>query len=315
MVHSCRTLALALDTDPGWATDHGQGEKPVLTNSAEVYRRLLVQSPVIGGTNNTRLGNTMRMSRIILAVTLPAVIPANCLANSACPGPLMYFGAMNTGVGVWWIVMSMLTCTLIEGALYQVMHIFRRPYLVSIILNTVSLLVGIPLTFVGALVDFMLTATVLSIIAETLVAGGMVNMRTVKGVVTSNGRTTGIVLCANVLSNIVLVFLLAWMTHLYPPRWTYERECRRNTWQLREAALTYAHDNSWTNRAPISPDALLQYLPNKHMPLCPFGGTYTVYVDERITCSHSFSDKPKRHNIKPNHATEATDRKLAEPQR
>jgi hypothetical protein len=150
-----------------------------------------------------------------------------CLANAACPGPLMYFGAMNTGAGVWWIVISMLACTLIEGALYQVTHIFRRPYLASIILNSVSLLAGIPLAFVGALFDFMLTATVLSIIAEIVVAVGMTRMRTINGVMTSARRTASIVLCANILSNIVLLFLLAWMTDRYPSQWEQERELRR----------------------------------------------------------------------------------------
>lgn len=225
------------------------------------------------------------------------MLPSVCHANAAAPGPLMYYGALNTGAGLWWLVISMVTCVLVEGLLFQVAHVFRRPYLVSLLLNTVSLVAGIPLAFVGAIVDFMITATALTIVTETLVAVGMRSMRTINGVVTSGSRTVLAVLGANTLSNVLLFFLLVWMSREYPPRWVFEKECSENIHALKHACYEYITDHEGSNNSSATTSAVLQYLQQKRMPLCPFGGHYTVdIISTNATCSHTSRNKVKQAN-------------------
>ena len=81
----------------------------------------------------------MNPKRIAIALLALAAFPTACLANATIPGPLMHFGAMNTGLGIWWPVLSMLTCTILEGTLLHATHVFKRPYLASAQLNGLSL--------------------------------------------------------------------------------------------------------------------------------------------------------------------------------
>ncbi len=229
-------------------------------------------------------------------------VPSICLANAAIPGPLMHFGAMNTGVGIWWLVLSIFTCTLLEGIIFHVARVFKRPYVCSLALNGLSLIAGVPLAFVGAaLGDFMIIATALSIVTEVAAGVAWRSQRKLNGGTSSARRTVLSVLGGNVLSNVVLILLLVWMSHLYPPRWVYERECMQNIRALQKAELEYQMATNPTNGAPIIQEALLPYLPDNEWPVCPFKGIYHIgAVGQEPTCTHRPGDKPIRNRREPN---------------
>lgn len=213
----------------------------------------------------------------------------------------MYFGATNTGVGIWWLVLSMLICTILEGFVFHSTRVFRRPYMASMALNGLSMVVGVPLTFVGALVDFMITATALTILVEVVAAVAWSSQRTINGAVSSTRRTILSVVGGNILSNAALFLLLGVMFDRYPPRYVYEIQCQRNLNVLQSAELEYEAATGTTNGSPITQNTLLPYLPGGIWPDCPFHGTYQLgRVGDKPTCTHDRHDKPVRTQRMPN---------------
>lgn len=233
-----------------------------------------------------------------------ALVPVICCANSAVPGPLIYFGMWNTGFGVKWLVLSMVTCTVMEGVLFHITHSFNRPYLASLLLNLASVAVGIPCAMAGAIIsdvllgsaDFMIVATLLTIVVECLCALLMRKFCVVNGVKRSIPHTTVTVIAANIMSNMALFVLLIWMSHLYPPHWVFLSECRDNERMIREAARQYEDEHEGATNMTITADAILPYLPDHKMPSCPFGGTYNVQssVTNFHCCTHGRRDRPLR---------------------
>jgi len=255
---------------------------------------------------------------------LLALAPAICCANSAVPGPLIYFGVWNTGLGVKWLVLSMFTCTLMEGVLFHIAHSFSRPYYASLLLNLASMVAGIPCAFAGAIVDFMIVATLLTIAVECYCALKMHNLRIVKGVKQSNTHTITSTIIANILSNIALLFLLTWMYHLYPPYRVFLRECFDNELKIRDAVHQYEEEHEGETNIAVTADNILPFLPDHKMPSCPFGGAYNVQssVTNFHFCTHGRKNKPLKWAKKtmksigigtplaerPSHTTDRTDR-------
>ena len=99
---------------------------------------------------------------------LPALLffPLHARADSAIPGPVIWFGGTQT-VSIWqWIAVTMFMCVSVEWAVYRYFRSYRRPFVASALSNTVSLIVGIPLSLLGA---FDPTWFVLPTIASILV--------------------------------------------------------------------------------------------------------------------------------------------------
>lgn len=230
----------------------------------------------------------------LLVLFIMALVPIICCANSAVPGPLIYFGVWNTGLGIKWLILSMATCTLMEGILYHIAHSFSRPYYASLLLNLASVAAGIPCAFAGAIWDFMIVATLLTIAVECLCALKMGKLRIVKGAKRSNEHTVASTVIANLLSNVVLFFLLIWMSHLYPPYWVFLRECRDNERTIRVAVHQYEEAHEGVTNLTITADNILPYLTDHKIPSCPFGGTYNVLssVTNFHFCTHGRRDKP-----------------------
>jgi hypothetical protein len=226
----------------------------------------------------------------------------------------------NTGFGFKWLVLSMVTCTVMEGILFHLCRSFSRPYYASLLLNLASVAAGIPCAMAGAIIsdvllgsaDFMIVATLLTIGVECFCALKMSNLRVVNGVKRSNTHTITSTIIANLLSNVALFFLLIWMSHLYPPYWVFLRECRENERQIRQAAHHYVEEHNGETNVTITVATLLSYLPDHKMPLCPFGGTYNVQsslTNYHQFCTHGRRDKPLRwrnNSMKSNKPSQST---------
>ena len=236
----------------------------------------------------------MKKQIAIAPFVIAAAIPAVCYANSAVPGPLMYLGAFNTGLGYKWLLLSMFACIVIEGIIYRLTHLFRRPFLVSAILNGISLVAGIPCALIGAgvadafsLEDFFIVATVLTILLEAGVAVFPGKLQQTCGLNAGKRKICLIVAGANIVSNIALFFLFLWMFNIYPPRYHSIQQCRTNVSALHRAEWEYVEAKGLTNGAAIAIADLAPYLPNKCIPKCPLGGVYCIEsMGSPITCSH-----------------------------
>jgi hypothetical protein len=87
---------------------------------------------------------------VLLAIFL-ASHAREAAANSGIPGPLIWLGGSLTANLFQWIGVCMFMCIFVEGAIYKYWRLFSKPFAVSAYLNTVSLICGIPLIFLGAL--------------------------------------------------------------------------------------------------------------------------------------------------------------------
>ncbi len=68
-------------------------------------------------------------------------------ANSGIPGPIVISGGFLTVSSLQWVVACMLMCISVEGAVYRYSGEYRRPFLAGAYANTVSLIAGVPLSF------------------------------------------------------------------------------------------------------------------------------------------------------------------------
>lgn len=94
---------------------------------------------------------------------------------------------------------------------------------------------------------------------------------------------------------IVVIALLSYailMVALFAPRYREVRDmsrvehCCNNLAMIRSAIDYAATVNRWEKGDPAQPQVFTQYLRNKHLPVCPSGGTYCIRpVGENPTCS------------------------------
>jgi hypothetical protein len=149
------------------------------------------------------------------------VVPGPAHADSGIPGPALWaFGSQTVSMAQW-LAVTMAMCVSVEWAAYRYTGRFRRPFLASAVSNTVSLLAGIPLAFLGA-VDptWFILPTVVSIGVEYMTIAAMAN----QVLADPDGRVGWPVVWANVLSNLMLVGLLyvAWLKALEEfPDWVH----------------------------------------------------------------------------------------------
>lgn len=126
-------------------------------------------------------------------------------ADSGIPGPAIWAFGSQTVSMVQWVVVTMAMCISVEWAVYRYFRRFRRPLAASAFSNTVSLVVGIPLAFLGALdPTWFLLPTVVSIGVEYH-AIAAIGRHVLKD---PDGRFAFPVLFANVVSNAMLAGLL-----------------------------------------------------------------------------------------------------------
>jgi len=95
------------------------------------------------------------------------LFPASAWANSAVPGPLIIYGS-SMSVSPWlWVLVTMAMCISVEASVYAYSGQYRRPVLASTYSNFISLIFGIPLSFLGA-VDptWFVLPTIVSVCVE-----------------------------------------------------------------------------------------------------------------------------------------------------
>ena len=136
--------------------------------------------------------------------------PNICLANTGIPGPMMiYFGSLTLD-STRWLIACMFMCVLIEGAIYKYLLLFNRPVLASLYLNSVSLILGIPLSIL-AVIDP--TWCILPTLASTLSEGfagrhlpKLLKIRVIREL--SRSSFYWKVFVANLITNLIMVAYL-----------------------------------------------------------------------------------------------------------
>lgn len=169
----------------------------------------------------------MRHRRLLLL--LPATLwPIPTLANTGIPGPMMFaFGSQMEASGRW-LICTMVMCIGVEAAIYRYMGLFNRPVWTSAYLNFLSLLLGVPLGFLGA---FDPTWFVLPTIASALSEGWLAShlparlgIRLSKPV--SHRSIYGRVFLANLVSNVIMLvylFVAIWKSQATPADYPWLR--------------------------------------------------------------------------------------------
>ena len=108
----------------------------------------------------------------LISITLMLIIftASYAYANSAIPGPLLIVEWAHSADPLRWIALTMFMCIGIEGAIYHYKNLFIRPFIASTVANFISLIMGVPLAFIGALDPTLIIGpTILSIWIEILV--------------------------------------------------------------------------------------------------------------------------------------------------
>ena len=158
----------------------------------------------------------MKIKRIHLISYIIAgfLVSANSAwANSGIPGPIIWVGSVATVSPMQWLASCMFMCVCIEGAIYHYVGMFRRPLVSSLAANIFSLILGIPLMFLGAIDPtwFVLPTTV-SILCEALLLLRLPASIGLKDSERGNkGKFWLTVLIANILTNFIIVLYLFWL--------------------------------------------------------------------------------------------------------
>jgi len=131
-------------------------------------------------------------------------------ANSAIPGPLLIVEWASSADPLRWIAVTMLMCIGIEGAIYHYKNLFIHPYIACIAANFVSLIMGVPLAFIGALdPTLVIGPTILSIWIEILVLSRFKPKPESEGGPREFKKSISRpVIIANVLTNLILLAYL-----------------------------------------------------------------------------------------------------------
>lgn len=104
------------------------------------------------------------------AVLLFCLSASDAYCNGGIPGTLLIIGTAQTVDPLRWIAVNMVMCIAIEGAIYQYLQLFDRPYLGSTVANFVSLVAGIPLSLLGVIdPTWVLLPTIASIWIELVI--------------------------------------------------------------------------------------------------------------------------------------------------
>jgi hypothetical protein len=156
-----------------------------------------------------RSGRLSRVSGLIIATAL-LTGATTVQANTAIPGDLVVQGIQNSSNGLLWLLDAMFICIGIEGAIYAYTGFIRNPIRTSAIANTVSLIAGFPLGLAFAAladafpghegVSLLLLPTLASIGIEGIVVSAQAKPETPH----PRLRAWGVVIVANVLTNIIL---------------------------------------------------------------------------------------------------------------
>jgi hypothetical protein len=141
---------------------------------------------------------------------------SNAIANSGIPGPIMWSASALTTNPLQWVAATMLMCVGIEGVIYRYAGLFRRPFLVSLIANVISLIIGVPLALLGAIdPTWFVLPTIVSIIFEGLVIRWLpqslqaVNPATPE----SRRRIFRAVIWSNILTNLIMASYILYLYH------------------------------------------------------------------------------------------------------
>lgn len=159
---------------------------------------------------------------------LACLAPLPACANSGIPGPMIFaFGSQMDAAGRW-LVCCMVMCVGVEAAIYHYMGLFNRPVWTSAYLNFLSLLLGVPLSFLGA---FDPTWFVLPTIASALSEGWLAShlparlgIRLSKPA--SHRSIYGHVFLANLVSNVIMLvylFVAIWKSQATPADYPWLR--------------------------------------------------------------------------------------------
>ena len=97
------------------------------------------------------------------------IFPINLAqANMGIPGPMILFGSYFTMNPIQWVCVCMLMCIFVEGFIYKYWRLFSKPFWVSAYVNTISLIFGSPLSFLGIIDP---TWVILPTLGSTLIEG------------------------------------------------------------------------------------------------------------------------------------------------
>ena len=102
--------------------------------------------------SNFEFGDMQLFRKRTLALTAMLVIVLSAsdgYCNVAIPGTLMIVGGFFSSNALQWIVVNMVMCITIEGAIYHYCQILDKPFLGSLAANFISLVAGIPLIVFG----------------------------------------------------------------------------------------------------------------------------------------------------------------------
>jgi hypothetical protein len=87
------------------------------------------------------------VKQILVSVLLfMAVVPVQ--ANTAIPGPLIWYASSDVTSFNQWIIATMTMCCLIEGFCFKYSQCFKSPFLRSLEANLASFFLGLPLTVI-----------------------------------------------------------------------------------------------------------------------------------------------------------------------
>jgi len=148
-----------------------------------------------------------KVSRAFLYCLALLFVPGTVLANTALPGPIVWQGVVGADSIVRYILAVGLVCVGIEAAIYRYLPRFEHPYRDSIVANSISTVLGIPLAFLGLpFGDIIIIPTLASIISE----GTIICFMERSGRMQHGKSIFWPVFWSNILSNAMIFGLLIW---------------------------------------------------------------------------------------------------------
>jgi hypothetical protein len=155
----------------------------------------------------------MTRARLLALVALLSASGV-AVANSGIPGPIMWAAGSLTVAPLQWMAVTMVMCVAVEAAFFHYSGMFKRPIVASALANIASLIVGIPLAFLGAIDPTrVVLATVVSIICEGYVLKWLPESVGVSraALEPTTNRYWRFVIIANVVTNLFMIAYLAWI--------------------------------------------------------------------------------------------------------
>ena len=152
---------------------------------------------------------------LLIAAAVFFTCPRIAQANAGITSDLVFQGIQYSSNVLLWLLAAMSMCIGVEAAIYAYAGCVRNPIRTSAIANTVSLIAGIPLALLFALLadgfeiyDSVFVLVVLPTLVSIGIEGFVVSWRAKPGIPHRRLRAWAVAIVANVLTNIILAFYL-----------------------------------------------------------------------------------------------------------